>query len=568
MREVWKVFRQGLTLLSTSGKRVLYIYGLGLILLSGLDGIALYFVSKVFTASGGGESIEISSGGPTLLLVVALFTLRTVFSTLLSWVSVKKFALEEVRVGSSNFDSLMSDTWNNRVDSPVTDLYNGVDRGPNNMVQSLLIGVVTILAESATAVLILAALMLLQPITAIIAAVYFSLVAVAQHRLLSHSSSRAGESVVVHTNGVYATLSDAYSLSKLLTINPSQSLRPHLHNQRESLALARGRVIFLGMLPRYFMELILAIGLALIAGGTYALSGPESAVAAVTVFAAAGFRLLPIVNRIQGLVLQLFSTVPAARLTFVQPSMQLDATVTPTSTVVNDAVLQLHEVSFQYPTANRPSLIGVSLAFQPGLQYAIVGPSGAGKTTLVDICLGLLKPQGGTVACNSDAKISYVPQETHIARLSLEQNIALEWDSTKIDPMLVKKATDSARLANVLDGRSSTSELSGQALSGGQKQRIGLARAIYRNPSLLFLDEVTSALDAETEHAVMSSIEQLRGSITVVIVAHRLSTVQHADQVVYIEDGKVLGMGTFEELRQSLPQLQRQIELGTLDLLS
>ena len=133
---------------------------------------------------------------------------------------------------------------------------------------------------------------------------------------------------------------------------------------------------------------------------------------------------------------------------------------------------------------------------------------------------------------------------------------------------MVKKATDSARLANVLDDRASTSELSGQALSGGQKQRIGLARAIYRNPSLLFLDEVTSALDAETEHAVMSSIEQLRGSITVVIVAHRLSTVQHADQVVYIEDGKVLGMGTFEELRQSLPQLQRQIELGTLDLLS
>ena len=107
----------------------------------------------------------------------------------------------------------------------------------------------------------------------------------------------------------------------------------------------------------------------------------------------------------------------------------------------------------------------------------------------------------------------------------------------------------------------------GSKLSGGQKQRIGLARAIYRNPSLLFLDEVTSALDAETEHAVMSSIEQLRGSITVVIVAHRLSTVQHADQVIYVEDGKVLGMGTFEELRKSIPQLQRQIELGTLDLL-
>jgi ABC-type multidrug transport system fused ATPase/permease subunit len=566
MREVWKVFRQGLTLLSTAGKRILYIYGLGLILLSGLDGIALYFVSKVFTASSGGESIEISSGGPTLLLVIALFTLRTVFSTLLSWISVKKFALEEVRVGSSNFDSQMSDTWNNRVDSPVTDMYNSVDRGPNSMVQGLLISVVTIIAESATAFLILAALMILQPATAIIAGLYFSLVSVVQHRLLSHSSSRAGESVVTHTNGVYATLTDAYSLSKLLSINPSQSLRPYLHSQRESLALARGRVIFLGMLPRYFMELILAIGLALIAGGTYALSGPESAVAAVTVFAAAGFRLLPIVNRVQSLILQLFSTVPAARLALIPHSKNIAER--PSSTLVKDAELRLQEVTFQYPTAGRPALMSINLEFQHGLQYAIVGPSGAGKTTLVDICLGLLQPQAGTVTCNSDATISYVPQETHIARLSLNQNIALEWDSSKIDPMQVKKATESARLANVLDGRASTSELSGQALSGGQKQRIGLARAIYRNPSLLFLDEVTSALDAETEHAVMSSIEQLRGSITVVIVAHRLSTVQHADQVIYVEEGKVLGVGTFEELRKSLPQLNRQIELGTLDLLN
>jgi len=564
MRDVWKVFRQGLTLLTPSGKRVLYFYGLGLILLSGLDGVALYFVSQVFTASSGGDSIEISSGASTLLLVVTLFTLRTVFSTLLSWVSVRRFALEEVRVGSANFESLMSNSWNSRIDSAVTDLYNAVDRGPNNMVQGLLISVVTIIAEAATAVLILVALLFLQPVTAIIAAIYFGLVSIAQHRLLSRSSSQAGELVVTHTNGVYATLTDSYSLSKLLTINPSQSLRPHLHDQRKSLALARGLVIFLGMLPRYFMELILAIGLALIAGGTYALSGAEEAVAAVTVFAAAGFRLLPIVNRIQGLVLQLFSTVPSARLAFIQKTESVAETSL--ATTPDAAVLELQEITFQYPTANQPALVDINLALQHGLQYAIVGPSGAGKTTLVDICLGLLQPQNGSVSCSTDVTISYVPQETHIARLSLEQNIALEWNTENIDPIQVQNATQIARLANVLDGREAA-KLSGQALSGGQKQRIGLARAIYRNPTLLFLDEVTSALDAETEHAVMSSIEALRGDITVVIVAHRLSTVQHADQVIYVEDGKIMGIGTFEELRKSIPQLQRQIELGTLDLL-
>jgi ABC-type bacteriocin/lantibiotic exporter with double-glycine peptidase domain len=108
--------------------------------------------------------------------------------------------------------------------------------------------------------------------------------------------------------------------------------------------------------------------------------------------------------------------------------------------------------------------------------------------------------------------------------------------------------------------------MSDSAASGGQRQRIGLARALYREPSLLVLDEVTSALDTETEHFVMQHVQSLHGQATVIIVAHRLTTVQHADKVIYMEDGSVLGVGTFDELRRSLPQLQRQIELGTLDL--
>ena len=564
MSEIWRIFAQGRTMLSPSGKRVLYLYGLGLILLAGLDGVALYFVSRVFTTSANGESIEISSGGPILLLVVVLFTLRTLFSTLISWVSVRRFALEEVRIGSKNFETLMNSPWNERVDASVTDLYNGVDRGPTGIIQGLVVNVVTIISEATTALLILGALLLLQPTTAFIAAIYFGFVAAIQHQTLSKSANRAGEQVVKHTDYVYGLLSDSHSLSKLLSVSPSKSLKVNLEFHRRSLALARGRVIFLGMLPRYFMELILAIGLAIIAGGTYALAGTEAAVSAVTVFAAAGFRLLPIVNRIQGLILQLFSETARARLAIIP--LKETATQEPQMPIENSYALVLKNVSFQYPTSTNKVLSNINLALAAGKQYAVVGPSGSGKTTLVDICLGLLTPQEGTVS-STTAAIAYVPQETHIARLSLEKNIALEWDAEYVHKEKVEKAITKAQLSEVLDGRSSKDNLSEQALSGGQKQRIGLARAIYRNPSLLFLDEVTSALDAETEHAVMSSIERLRGNITVVIVAHRLSTVQHADQVIYVDKGQILGVGTFDELRKSIPQLQRQIELGTLDLL-
>ena len=238
MKSIWRLFKQGLSILSPQGKRVLFLYGSGLVLLAGLDGLALYFVSLVFTTSSGGESIEISSGGSMLVLVIALFGLRTVCSTLISWISVKRFALEEVQMGSSNFDVLMNRTWNERVDSSVSDLYNGVDRGPTNMVQGLLISVVTIFSEAATAALILGALLFLQPTTALIATAYFALVAVIQHRLLSRTSSRAGEAVVTHTTNVYEILSDAHPLSKLLSVSPSLTLGSHLQSQRQALALA------------------------------------------------------------------------------------------------------------------------------------------------------------------------------------------------------------------------------------------------------------------------------------------------------------------------------------------
>lgn len=216
----------------------------------------------------GGESIEVRSGGSLLIWVVALFGLRTVFSILISWISVKKFALEEVRIGSENFEYLMGKSWNERVDSSISDLCNGVDRGPSRMVQGLLIGVVTIFSETATALMTLGALLFLQPTTALIAIAYFGFVAILQHMLLSRTSSRAGESVVIHTTTAYEILSDAYPLSKILSVSLSTSPGSHLQSQRQALSLARGRVVFLGLLPCYFMELILALGFAIIAAET------------------------------------------------------------------------------------------------------------------------------------------------------------------------------------------------------------------------------------------------------------------------------------------------------------
>jgi ABC-type multidrug transport system fused ATPase/permease subunit len=312
------------------------------------------------------------------------------------------------------------------------------------------------------------------------------------------------------------------------------------------------------------MELILAIGFALIAGITYAIYGAQGAISAVTVFAAAGFRLLPIINKIQGLVLLLFSTLPRAQLAIVNPSQSSENVVANTS---SGDYLTLKGITYSYPSSQQPVLSDISVSFRRGLQYAIIGPSGAGKTTLVDVCLGLLTPQYGVRSQKEHLSMAYVPQETYIADLPVEGNVALEWNSIAINKDKASRAIHQSNIESLLDRENSVTRISGTSLSGGEKQRIGLARALYKQPDILFLDEVTSALDAQTEHLVMKSIHELHGVTTVVIVAHRLSTVQHANQVIYMEDGKVLGVGTFDELRHHIPSLQRQIELGTLHLL-
>jgi ABC-type multidrug transport system fused ATPase/permease subunit len=211
-------------------------------------------------------------------------------------------------------------------------------------------------------------------------------------------------------------------------------------------------------------------------------------------------------------------------------------------------------------------LTNISIDLQFGKQYAIVGPSGVGKTTLVDIFLGLNAPQSGTIRREPNLKLAYVPQDTFIASVSLAQNIALSWDFNSVNHEKVLEVLSQAQLTEFVDLVYEQKPLDSSALSGGQKQRIGLARALYAGANFLVLDEITSALDMETEQQIYKTINALRGSATVVIVAHRLSTVQRADVVFYLDNGTVAGSGSFAELSASLPSFRRQIELSQIDL--
>jgi ABC-type multidrug transport system fused ATPase/permease subunit len=246
----------------------------------------------------------------------------------------------------------------------------------------------------------------------------------------------------------------------------------------------------------------------------------------------------------------------------------------------NDFVprVTITDLSFNYGGNSSRALKDVNITIQPATMVAIVGPSGAGKTTLVDIILGIFPPDEGSVFISGlnplevyrtyPGAVAYVPQEVFISNGSIKENVALGFNSGDVPDEVIWDALRSANLESFvnaldLDLETPVGEF-GSRLSGGQRQRLGIARALLSKPRLLVLDEATSSLDLASEAEISQSISNIRGEVTVIVIAHRLSTVKDADQIVYIEDGSVLAQGTFNELKERIPSFANQAKLSGL----
>jgi ABC-type multidrug transport system fused ATPase/permease subunit len=240
--------------------------------------------------------------------------------------------------------------------------------------------------------------------------------------------------------------------------------------------------------------------------------------------------------------------------------------------------IDMKNVSFKFEDSDIPTLRQISLRIPPLEVVALVGPSGAGKSTFCDLLLGLLSPSSGIALIGglpakefivrNPGRIAYLPQEVKILADTLMANIAIGIPASEIDMKQLHIALESAQLTSFVQSQPFGLEQivgeSGIQLSGGQRQRIGLARALYLRPTLLILDEPTSALDAETEDLLMQTLKSLKEKSSILIIAHRLSTVRFVDRVIYLEDGEILGDGTFAQVREQVPQFDLQAGLQGL----
>lgn len=293
-------------------------------------------------------------------------------------------------------------------------------------------------------------------------------------------------------------------------------------------------------------------------------------------YAFAGYRLLPAAQHVYASVSALRFGLPAVHevyddLTAVQTHA---GRVTGDNDVALDREVSFVGVSYTYPGAPSPAVHDVTLTIGARSSVALVGPTGSGKTTLVDLLLGLVSPTDGQILIDGErldasrsrawlSRIGYVPQSVYLADASIAANIAFGLREAEIDPEAVERAARIASLDRFIAedlprGYQTRVGERGVRLSGGQRQRIGIARALYHDPQLLVLDEATSALDSGTERAIMDAMESLAGVKTIVMIAHRISTVRGCDQIVVLGSGHVVNTGTYDELCEISP-LFRQL---------
>jgi ABC-type multidrug transport system fused ATPase/permease subunit len=426
-------------------------------------------------------------------------------------------------------------------------------------------------------------LFVVDPLIALLSVITFSGIGILIYRLMHQRAENLGREeslLAVKSNEAIVEVLSSYR--EAVVRNRREYYAREIGKKRWKNADVLAELAFMPNISKYIIETTVVLGALAISAAQFVLQDAAHAIATLAIFLAAGTRIAPAVMRVQQGALQIKSSLGVAT-----PTLRLikDLGNAQELPQISDSVPLIHsgfkseikltKVSLRYEGNAKFALNNISLNILSGSSVALVGPSGAGKTSLVDVILGVIKPDSGTVeisGCdpieaisNWPGAIGYVPQDVIITNGSIRENIALGYPSSEANDDIVNRVLKMAQLDSLVNSYPDGSETHvgerGTKISGGQRQRLGIARALLTNPKLLVLDEATSALDGETEAAIASAIHALKGSVTIVMIAHRLSTVREADLVVYLADGRIEAMGTFEEVRQQVPEFDTQAKL-------
>jgi ATP-binding cassette, subfamily B, bacterial PglK len=516
--------------------------------------------------------------------IFLLFCLRTSFSIYVNK-RIFLFLGDRGAIATNNYLALLFRSRPKYVlNKNSQELLYGVTTGVDNLVLNYLGCITLFISEcfflSAISVVVLA----IEPLTGICAFIIFITSFLIIHKVTSRKGkefSRALGKLQIDYN--QKLLERIFIYRELILRDQANASSQDLRRKRHDSSILRARLGLLPVFSKYLFEFVLIVGSAIVSIAQLLVSDAVAAVSSLVMFLAAASRILPSLIRAQGSVLTIKQSEGAAAVAIEQlDELKEELNLRNQEyeeTEVSDFVpsIRIEKLNFAYSEESNFSMADISLDIKPGSFVAIVGESGSGKTTLVDLILGMNDPNSGTVQISGTSpleaarkwpgKIAYVPQSIVILDASVYENITLDFSSTGSKNEVLKALELSRLLDDVLALPHSIDETVGERgfkLSGGQRQRLGIARALFTQPNLIVFDEATSALDPMTEKAVTDAIYRRMNGVTLIVIAHRLSTVRNADLVVLLDKGRLIAQGTFEEVRKLAPSFDQQAKLVNL----
>lgn len=467
------------------------------------------------------------------------------------------------------------------------ELVFSLTQGVESLTLQVVATFVVIIADFSLLIMMLSALIILDPLLALLCFVLFLSLASILYASLHDKSGYFGNrytSLDIQSKEKIVEAIKTYREAVVRNTRRKYALR--IRELRIQTSRSSAELAFLPYISKYTMEMSLIIVAALVAAASLFLKDSSSAIATLAVFLVAGSRLMPSLLRINQGLLQIRASLGTATPTLdliSQFELASGSSAEFSESDINyfshldnkTPRIDFRNVDYVYPGTTKLAVADLTFEIKAGDFTAIVGPSGSGKSTLVDLMLGILSPTSGEVELDGEETLSvisrfpgtigYVPQDVYVTNGTFRQNLCLGYDSTQFPDEYLHDILQQASLSELLTampaGLDSLIGESGYGMSGGEKQRLGIARSLLSKPSLLILDESTSALDSHTEAQIMETISKFKKKKTLVVIAHRLSTIRNADTLIYLEDGRICAFGNFEKVKKESSRFAEQARL-------
>jgi ABC-type multidrug transport system fused ATPase/permease subunit len=517
------------------------------------------------------------------LLAAALLITKTLFSVIFIRKTIFFLSRRSAAISANLTSRVLAQPLARVQSRSMQQTLYSVTAGVDSIAMNVIGTTVLVISDTSLLLILGFGLFVVDPVMALSTLIVFASIALLLYRLMQVRAVRLGEEQRhLSIESSEKTLEVLNSYREVVVRNRRSFYSRELGSIRFNLADVNAERAFMPNISKYVIEITVVLGSLGIAAVQFAVNDASRAIAVLAVFMAASTRISPAILRLQQGAINIKSSIGSAgpTLDLIEELQEL----TPGSEKVDPlnfehtgftGEIELRNVTLTYPTKKFPAVKDVSLKIKQGQVVSFVGPSGAGKTTIIDVILGVLEPDSGVVLMQGHAPLSavrlwpgaigYVPQDVMISNGTIRQNVCLGYAINEVSDRDIWQALEVAQLAEFIrelpEGLDTPVGDRGTKLSGGQRQRLGIARAMFTKPKLLVLDEATSSLDGTTEANISEAVHNLKGGVTVVMIAHRLSTVKESDVIHYLANGHLVMSGTFEELRRDIPEFGKQAKL-------